>query len=128
MASRQAPNASANFTIRYSSRRWESEFMSDTIKVRICLCCNGDWFECARSEEHTSELQSLAYLVCRLLLEKNRGDVPVTADARHAGVELHVDPRAHAEVARGNVDGAKLVLFLGGQGDIVTHPFPPPLA
>src|SRR2546423_15570762 len=26
--------------------------------------------ELARSEEHTSELQSLAYLVCRLLLEK----------------------------------------------------------
>src|SRR2546425_7221571 len=25
--------------------------------------------ECLRSEEHTSELQSLAYLVCRLLLE-----------------------------------------------------------
>src|SRR2546425_13346188 len=31
----------------------------------------------ARSEEHTSELQSLAYLVCRLLLEKKkiRGDI-----------------------------------------------------
>src|SRR2546425_9314411 len=28
---------------------------------------NGD-----RSEEHTSELQSLAYLVCRLLLEKKK--------------------------------------------------------
>src|SRR2546423_6013273 len=28
-----------------------------------------DWI---RSEEHTSELQSLAYLVCRLLLEKKR--------------------------------------------------------
>src|SRR2546425_3439172 len=27
-------------------------------------------FEPVRSEEHTSELQSLAYLVCRLLLEK----------------------------------------------------------
>src|ERR1039458_8340592 len=26
----------------------------------------------ARSEEHTSELQSLRHLVCRLLLEKNR--------------------------------------------------------
>src|SRR5205823_9308648 len=26
-----------------------------------------------RSEEHTSELQSLAYLVCRLLLEKKKG-------------------------------------------------------
>ena len=28
------------------------------------------WLE--RSEEHTSELQSLAYLVCRLLLEKKK--------------------------------------------------------
>src|SRR5687767_15480150 len=28
--------------------------------------------ELARSEEHTSELQSLAYLVCRLLLEKKK--------------------------------------------------------
>src|SRR2546425_7890503 len=27
---------------------------------------------CDRSEEHTSELQSLAYLVCRLLLEKKK--------------------------------------------------------
>src|SRR5205823_14709717 len=30
-----------------------------------------DQVELWRSEEHTSELQSLAYLVCRLLLEKN---------------------------------------------------------
>src|SRR2546425_8110400 len=29
-----------------------------------------------RSEEHTSELQSLAYLVCRLLLEKKKRRVP----------------------------------------------------
>src|SRR2546423_10338688 len=28
----------------------------------------------SRSEEHTSELQSLAYLVCRLLLEKKKRD------------------------------------------------------
>src|SRR5205823_5176151 len=28
--------------------------------------------DCLRSEEHTSELQSLAYLVCRLLLEKKK--------------------------------------------------------
>src|SRR2546425_5533119 len=28
-----------------------------------------------RSEEHTSELQSLAYLVCRLLLEKKKNEV-----------------------------------------------------
>src|SRR2546425_2477514 len=29
-------------------------------------------FQEHRSEEHTSELQSLAYLVCRLLLEKKK--------------------------------------------------------
>src|SRR2546425_5357553 len=33
-----------------------------------------------RSEEHTSELQSLAYLVCRLLLEKKKKN------------GVHVDP------------------------------------
>src|SRR3989441_4203010 len=31
----------------------------------------GGW----RSEEHTSELQSLAYLVCRLLLEKKKNNL-----------------------------------------------------
>src|SRR3712207_7976866 len=30
------------------------------------------WFTGARSEEHTSELQSRQYLVCRLLLEKKK--------------------------------------------------------
>src|SRR2546425_2413348 len=33
------------------------------------ICCVGS---SCRSEEHTSELQSLAYLVCRLLLEKKK--------------------------------------------------------
>src|SRR2546425_3893663 len=32
-----------------------------------------------RSEEHTSELQSLAYLVCRLLLEKKKKKAKKTA-------------------------------------------------
>src|SRR2546425_7137643 len=31
----------------------------------------------ARSEEHTSELQSLAYLVCRLLLEKKKKKIQI---------------------------------------------------
>src|SRR2546425_4451315 len=30
-----------------------------------------------RSEEHTSELQSLAYLVCRLLLEKKKKKINI---------------------------------------------------
>src|SRR3712207_7602261 len=32
--------------------------------------------ERARSEEHTSELQSRQYLVCRLLLEKKKKHIP----------------------------------------------------
>src|SRR2546425_5502076 len=39
-----------------------------------------------RSEEHTSELQSLAYLVCRLLLEKKKHD-RVEAGRGHAAPE-----------------------------------------
>src|SRR3712207_8444208 len=33
-----------------------------------------------RSEEHTSELQSRQYLVCRLLLEKNTSNAKISTD------------------------------------------------
>src|SRR2546425_3335028 len=36
-----------------------------------------------RSEEHTSELQSLAYLVCRLLLEKKKKNLYITSIYSH---------------------------------------------
>src|SRR5437764_3141990 len=39
----------------------------------------------ARSEEHTSELQSPMYLVCRLLLEKKKKDEGIRR--RHVGAE-----------------------------------------
>src|SRR2546425_8248410 len=39
------------------------------LKGKYSLC---SWMNWLRSEEHTSELQSLAYLVCRLLLEKKK--------------------------------------------------------
>src|SRR5687767_15742372 len=39
---------------------------------RAVKCASCHLPACARSEEHTSELQSLAYLVCRLLLEKKK--------------------------------------------------------
>src|SRR3989441_8073833 len=45
-----------------------------------------------RSEEHTSELQSLAYLVCRLLLEKKK---KATDSVRGVG---HPAPHVHVEV------------------------------
>src|SRR5258705_2470403 len=36
----------------------------------------------SRSEEHTSELQSLRHLVCRLLLEKKKKKAPLTSQPR----------------------------------------------
>src|SRR2546425_4980957 len=48
------------------------------VEEKSCLFCMAfgeRWatsFRVGRSEEHTSELQSLAYLVCRLLLEKKK--------------------------------------------------------
>src|SRR5687767_15478907 len=39
--------------------------------------------ETLRSEEHTSELQSLAYLVCRLLLEKKKKCYVIAQFAAH---------------------------------------------
>src|SRR2546423_10958081 len=44
-----------------------------------------------RSEEHTSELQSLAYLVCRLLLEKKK---KTTTFATRRDTIAHVERRA----------------------------------
>src|SRR2546423_12067323 len=38
--------------------------------IAVQLPARLERYECDRSEEHTSELQSLAYLVCRLLLVK----------------------------------------------------------
>src|SRR5205823_13968741 len=52
-------------------RLWES--CSSALHYPPCLgkfwrALSSDLMRSARSEEHTSELQSLAYLVCRLLL------------------------------------------------------------
>src|SRR5438445_2247590 len=40
---------------------------------------------CSRSEEHTSELQSRQYLVCRLLLEKKKKQ---SISTRHLGSRI----------------------------------------
>src|SRR5258705_3397623 len=41
----------------------------------------GDQEQVVRSEEHTSELQSLRHLVCRLLLEKKNDAIRSTCDS-----------------------------------------------
>src|SRR2546425_9201774 len=45
-----------------------------------------------RSEEHTSELQSLAYLVCRLLLEKKKKRALPTRKYPNANLHRLAEP------------------------------------
>src|SRR5258705_1589747 len=47
-----------------------------------------------RSEEHTSELQSLRHLVCRLLLEKKNTELAVVHRPLSAIVSTHTDAPA----------------------------------
>src|SRR5438046_6817530 len=49
---------------RPPGRRW--------VRPRRRATCSETWRRGRRSEEHTSELQSLTNLVCRLLLEKKK--------------------------------------------------------
>src|SRR5258706_4733725 len=53
-----------------------------------------------RSEEHTSELQSLTNLVCRLLLEKKKKNQTPASNTRDIHVRTHVAKRA---IYRGHV-------------------------
>src|SRR3712207_2869729 len=53
---------------------WELDFsysLPRTARFRVNV-----YFQKGRSEEHTSELQSRQYLVCRLLLEKKKKNEP----------------------------------------------------
>src|SRR5205814_8016558 len=46
-----------------------------------------------RSEEHTSELQSLRHLVCRLLLEKKKKNIlQITASTHNLRTTTHTSP------------------------------------
>src|SRR2546423_7534504 len=53
------------------SVHWNTYLQSYVVLLNH-VCCAPGWPQEDRSEEHTSELQSLAYLVCRLLLEKKK--------------------------------------------------------
>src|SRR3712207_7203821 len=66
-----------------------SRLTSSIARVEI----GGGWF-CSRSEEHTSELQSRQYLVCRLLLEKKKKSRPVSSLSNyHTCVPTSLVPR-----------------------------------
>src|SRR3712207_8666548 len=61
-----------------NARRWdrssyEAPFVSPEVLVQVAAAAG-----IPRSEEHTSELQSRQYLVCRLLLEKKNNTIVVS--------------------------------------------------
>src|SRR2546429_3620902 len=53
----------------------------------------------ARSEEHTSELQSRLHLVCRLLLEKKKAPAPCVASSRISIARRAPCPRRPARIS-----------------------------
>src|SRR3954465_11561991 len=96
---------------------------------------------CARSEEHTSELQSHDNLVCRLLLEKKQyynlqpGALIYTANPEAAGAVTPGDsvyPATTEGVVAGKtgdrLEGAIEVFFLISGQPPKSSSFPPPAA
>src|SRR2546425_5150517 len=71
-----------------------AEFYRENIELPFFNHFLKDNGEQSRSEEHTSELQSLAYLVCRLLLEK-KNKVDKLSDRQHTQI-----PTAHQHCQR----------------------------
>src|SRR2546422_409377 len=55
------------------------EPLAERLAEKLADFVEGPGFEAARSEEHTSELQSRLHLVCRLLLEKKKKELSVSA-------------------------------------------------
>src|SRR5205814_4416056 len=78
--SRRCSHCSRATTRNRSGRGRNSPSRTDTAAARDPACCSRRRASSAgrrpsagsRSEEHTSELQSLRHLVCRLLLEKKK--------------------------------------------------------
>src|SRR2546425_5264730 len=58
-------------------------------EIRIFFCDGRIVGYARRSEEHTSELQSLAYLVCRLLLEKKKKRIRLNLRVSVSRYERH---------------------------------------
>src|SRR4030067_149000 len=92
-----------------------------------------------RSEEHTSELQSLAYLVCRLLLEKKnatsrnslRGGLVrhtwrVCSSWRRRDATRHTCALVSAQHRGFGRPLSVFFFFLKNPPTPETHPFPPP--
>src|SRR3712207_8927091 len=78
----KGPENAINNTMRYTDdvvREFVESLEKEPWFARTLVIVVGDHgYELGRSEEHTSELQSRQYLVCRLLLEKKKKNKRVT--------------------------------------------------
>src|SRR3712207_6883209 len=73
--------------VRFHPDRWGRVYLDWLENIRPWCISRQLWWghrlpvwycDACRSEEHTSELQSRQYLVCRLLLEKKKKLIPLT--------------------------------------------------
>src|SRR5258706_11110829 len=76
--SRSLPRSSRMIAKRADAASVGIEAGADA-RVVISTKCVSSRFD-SRSEEHTSELQSLTNIVCRLLLEKKKNEILVLKD------------------------------------------------
>src|SRR3712207_8256878 len=60
------------------------------VRPRLSLAMFAGAVIALRSEEHTSELQSRQYLVCRLLLEKKKLTTPLSTLSVHDASYFHL--------------------------------------
>src|SRR5438045_7577613 len=60
------------YTTLFRSHRVRLLRVPPTVRFLLEVTRIGELLDVVRSEEHTSELQSLRHLVCRLLLEKKK--------------------------------------------------------
>src|SRR3712207_7542449 len=58
-------------------------------RIQLKLLCKSLLVPGHRSEEHTSELQSRQYLVCRLLLEKKNANAHTTPRRSSLFIQVH---------------------------------------
>src|SRR5438445_347338 len=94
-ASSSAPGSTSHRTASWSSTATSTTRTAPTA-TRCCRSC--------RSEEHTSELQSRQYLVCRLLLEKKNVPSILALTFGHihgplAARPCHQTPHAHWSIS-----------------------------
>src|SRR5258708_16011635 len=83
------------YTTLFRSDLWSVGKVLPTQRGRLSIAKIG---ERARSEEHTSELQSPDHLVCRLLLEKKKNKTQARTQQRHttAPTPYHTPRRTSA--------------------------------